>query len=267
MPKINVNAQEIYYEVHGKADAKPLVLIAGLGQDHTLWYPLLPSLEQTHRVVLFDNRGVGQSVVPSADYTTKDMATDLNALLESLHIAQADILGASMGGLIAQQLALNFPTKVDKLVLYSTFAKIRSRVFKLLLNTTRFFEHNLFEDALNSILYNSFSDNFLAQPELVQQQLAVMKNNPYPQTLEGFWGQFKASQTHDTRQELAKIKQQTLIIAGKRDILSMQEEAVELQTGIAGSALVTIPEVAHLAHLEQPSIFLQHLNEFLTKSS
>jgi len=118
MPKTKTNGIELYYQIHG--EGKPLVLISGLGYSLWQWHKMVPFLAEHFQVVIFDNRGAGQSQKPDGPYTAQMLAADTVGLLEALNIEKATIMGHSMGGFIAQAIALDFPQKVEKLILGST---------------------------------------------------------------------------------------------------------------------------------------------------
>jgi pimeloyl-ACP methyl ester carboxylesterase len=124
MPSHNVTVGDIdiAYKQIGKADAKPIFLITGGGATMDMWNPLL--LEKltsaNYKVIIFENRGVGKSTVGTKEFSISQFANDTSGLLDALRISKADVLGWSMGGFIAQQLALTYPDKVDNLILYTT---------------------------------------------------------------------------------------------------------------------------------------------------
>ena len=119
MPKVKVNDIQIYYEVKGKGF--PLVMIQGLSYSLDGWDPrLVEELSRKYKLVLFDNRGAGRTDVSDREYTMKLFADDTAGLMDALGISKAHVLGLSMGGMIAQELVLNYPEKVAKLVLCST---------------------------------------------------------------------------------------------------------------------------------------------------
>jgi 3-oxoadipate enol-lactonase len=118
MPKIEANGIQINYEIQGKG--QPLVLIAGLGYGLWQWHKVVPGLAQHFQVVTFDNRGAGQSDKPDGPYSAALLAEDTAALIENLNLAPAIVLGHSMGGFVAQQLALTRPDLIKTLVLSAT---------------------------------------------------------------------------------------------------------------------------------------------------
>ena len=114
MPTVRVGDINMYYEIHGKGE--PLLLIMGLGSDLTSWIFQIPEFSKKYRVIAFDNRGVGRSDAPDVPYSTAMMADDTTGLLDALGIERAHILGLSMGGFIAQELALKYPQRVKSLI-------------------------------------------------------------------------------------------------------------------------------------------------------
>src|SRR5215471_6850153 len=122
MPFARVNGIRLYYHWHGAEAGLPVVLVMGLGGDSTAWPLQLAALAPRHRVLVFDNRGAGQSDAPDVPYTTQGMAEDLLALLESLGVERAHLVGLSLGGAIAQEAVLAAPARFASLQLHSTWA-------------------------------------------------------------------------------------------------------------------------------------------------
>lgn len=118
MPFGNTNGINLYYELHGSGE--PLVLIPGLGYDGWMWHKMIPGLAERFQVISIDNRGAGRSYKPAGPYTAGMLAADVAGLLDDLGIARAHIMGHSMGGFVAQAFALDYPDRLDKLILSAT---------------------------------------------------------------------------------------------------------------------------------------------------
>lgn len=107
MAKIKVNDIDMYYEIHGEGE--PLVLIEGLGYSTWMWCKQVEELSKKFKVIIFDNRGVGETDKPDMEYSIEMFADDLADLLSKLEIKKAHILGVSMGGFVAQEFAIKYP--------------------------------------------------------------------------------------------------------------------------------------------------------------
>lgn len=117
-----INGANLYYEIHG--GGAPLLMIQGWGAEISNWQNVIEPLSKNFKLIIFDNRGMGRSEVTPGDYTTRMLADDAAALLDHLQIPKTHVLGWSMGGMIAQELALAYPEKVYRLVLPATTAKV-----------------------------------------------------------------------------------------------------------------------------------------------
>lgn len=121
MPYKTINDDvELYYEIYGPEDAPPIVFLEGWGYSLWMWFRQIPVLKGKYRCIVFDNRGVGRSSKPDYPYTMKMFADDTVALMNALGIEKAHFLGISMGGYIAQQIAISYPEVVRSLILVST---------------------------------------------------------------------------------------------------------------------------------------------------
>src|SRR5262249_35540172 len=119
VPQVRAGDIDIYYEIHGSG-APTLTLIRGLGADLCSWFAQIPEFSKHFQTVVFDNRGAGRTSKPDTPYSIRQMAADVNRLLDALHIRRTALLGISMGGMIAQEFAIHYPEKLSCLILGCT---------------------------------------------------------------------------------------------------------------------------------------------------
>jgi pimeloyl-ACP methyl ester carboxylesterase len=182
----------MFYQDVGEGD--PLLLIMGFGGDHLAWALQMADFAARHRVIAFDNRGVGQTDAPDEPYTTRMMAADALGLMDALGVDSAHVLGVSMGGMIAQELVLARPERVRSLHLACTFA--RPDAYMLALNSAwREMRIGLGrESTLRTLGLWLFSPTTYAErPEFIEVMLENSLANPYPQSLAGFLRQGERS--------------------------------------------------------------------------
>lgn len=239
----------MYYEVRGRG--KPLLLLSGLNSDSTSWAGVRPALEKRFKVIVFDNRGSGRSTVPPGPYTIRDMASDAAALLDALGISRCGVVGHSMGGYIAQQLAADRPGLVDGLVLEATAAVSSRRNNALFRDLSARFEKDRDAQALmRSWSYWLFSEHAFCRKGYVESFVRYACAYPYIQSPRGFKGQVAAVASFDGRKLPGRIKARTLVLAGADDILIYPRESMELAAGIRGSSYKVIKNAGHCIHIE-----------------
>lgn len=262
MPKIKTNGINIYYEVHGRG--KPLVLIPGLSCDIRIWTPIIHELSTHFQVLVFDNRGAGQSDSPNFAYTIKDMANDTVGLINHLGIGLPSILGHSMGGAIAQTIAADHSDLIDKLVLANSMIKLNAlnvyaQEFFLNLRRDPIPKRRIFEGFVPWI----FSENFISnQRDQIEQIIDLELANPYPQTTEGFARQLEALIAFDSKTWYRNIHASTLVIHGDGDILCPNDSLI-LSQGIPAAKLFRFPGIGHSPMIENPDGFNRAVIDFL----
>jgi pimeloyl-ACP methyl ester carboxylesterase len=261
MPKQKVNGIEIYYELHGQGD--PLILIMGLRRNVEWWYCQIPTLSNHFKVLSFDNRGAGRSDKPKADYSIRLFADDTTELMRALHIKRAHILGISMGGYIAQELAINHPERVRSLVLGCTGAG-GERVVLMSPERLKKFTANeglTSQQILRKDIDIYFSDRFIeGQSEKIEEFIKVSLR--YYQPLDAFERQFAACLKHDTINRLNNITVPTLIMSGDDDPLVPPENSRILKELIPHAELIFFPGKRHCFFIEEAAQFNQEVLGF-----
>lgn len=253
MPKVKVNDIDMYYELHGEGD--PVVLIQGLGGNHTFWEPNLPDLTKKHKIVLLDYRGAGDTDKPDMPYTTRLFADDIAGLMNELGIDKAHIVGRSMGGCIAQWMGIDHLENVRSLLLAATWGRADGCLKMMLANWAKVVELAGLPGLLEQVLPWCWTRDFF-EPEKAEELEALKKmvfKNQQP--ADAFARQSKAGQDHDALSELRKIKAPTLVAVGDRDILTPPKLSQEIVESIPGAKLQMIPGYGHAFYEERPDIF------------
>lgn len=268
MPTIDVDGVTLYYEEHG--EGPPFVLIQGLGIPGAAWYNQVPEFSARYRVILPDNRGSGRSDQTKIEYSVPRMADDVIALLDHLGVERAHVLGLSLGGLIAQQLAISYPERVFGLILVSTqpggppYLEATGEMWKERLNVAGKTIEQIYREALEWGAAPAF---IRERPEEVERFLKMRLQ--YPQSGTGFQGQFTAGAAFDAREELYRIKAPTLVIHGTEDQVVPPRFGSFIAERIPGARIHWLEGVGHLAFVEAPSQFnavvLSFLDEVATK--
>ena len=232
MPTARVGDINMYYEVHGSGE--PLLLIGGLGADMTLLDRLTGWLARRYRVVAFDNRGAGRTDKPDVPYTIGLLAEDTIGLMDALSIPRAHLVGFSMGGRIALEVALSQPSRVDKLVLVATSATGRGKVHMS-----------------------------LPMRLLTPLQWIPGLRGRYPQPRYAHRRQRQAAVGYDAAGRLGRLRAPTLILHGRRDRSLPLALAERMHAGIAGSQLEVFRGGHMFFLLSQRQRFLDRVDRFL----
>ena len=250
------------FEVHGNGE--PLVFIHGLGYDRLGWGPLPGALAEDFKVVLFDNRGVGDSDVPEGPYAVRQLAADTAAVLDAADIESAHVFGVSLGGYIAQELALTYPERVRKLVLCSTApGGTRSHPMPAAgLDAFSRFPTLEREAGLRLMVENSLGDHSVRErPELVEEIYGYrLERGP---TLIGWQNQAYAGATFDAYDRAPSIAAPTLVLQGGADNVVDPRNADLLAELIPNARLETIPDRGHLLVWEEGAALAPIVKEFL----
>lgn len=218
MPTVQLRDIVTYYEEHGSGE--PLVLIMGLGGDLQAWARQVPALSKHFRVITFDNRGAGRTSAPDKPYSIAGMAEDTLALMDHLGLERAHILGLSMGGMIAQELALAHPERVNRLILVSTAASIEGYVRRVVETWMNVRRSNLSREhviRLTSLFL--YSAELLNDDERYEQAIAASLANPFEQRDHAFLRQATAVLSFDATARLKNVQSPALVTAATEDIL------------------------------------------------
>lgn len=255
MPIDKVGDVSINYEVEG--EGVPLVMIMGFGSSIEGWHYQAPFFARHFRVITFDNRGVGRSDKPGGLYTTRMMADDAVHLMDHLGIEKAHIMGASMGGMIAQELAINHPERVIRLVLACTYARptLRESPEGAKLSGSP-------AERMSAVIGLAFNKPLY---RVVLGAFARLRGVPEgsPEAT-GIEGQSAAVVTHDALDRLESITAPTLVIVGTGDRLIDPHASEVIASRIPDTKLVKIEGGSHTFMVENRGEFNREVLKFLT---
>jgi pimeloyl-ACP methyl ester carboxylesterase len=263
MPRAPVNGIEVNYREKG--EGYPVFLLHGYTGNLRNWALQVPILSREYRMVSIDHRGHGHSDKPTLpdDYSLELMAEDAYGLLEHLGVEECYLVGHSMGGTIAQHLALAHPEKVRALVLTDTWAEVpRGRGMEERARLLEIAEAQgmeaVFEEQLRA---NPMAEQLRAQPVLLEvwrQQFLMTSREAY------LYCAYAIGSTPSWRERLDQIKVPTLVVCGENDEPFL-DAARQLHEGISGSEMAIIPGAAHTPQIEKPAEFNHVLTGFLSR--
>ena len=265
MPFCRSRGFAIYYETHGGGDGVPLILIIGMGGTCQGWLVLqVPELSKERTNIVFDNRGAGASEDPGGGFTTRDMAEDTLAVLDALEVPRAHVMGGFLGGLVAQELAIAHPERVQSLVLVGTYARADAKR-RMLLELFRVMAEEGFpqEARIRHRLLWTLHDHTLEQEDMIEAALDFYRRDEAPFSDRVLVEQVRACLEHDTLESAAKIRCPTLVVCGEFDQLTPPHLHRQLANRIRDARFVQIPGAAHLVTAEAARLFNQVVAHFL----
>ena len=265
MPFAAANGQRLFYEIHGEGEA--LVCVTGLAGDHLSWGEQLEALSERFRTVVFDNRDSGQSSECTEGYEIVDMAHDTLALSDALALDDFHLLGVSMGGAIAQEVALAAPERVRTLTLAMTWGgdghwgRVRARL------TANSALRTPAEEHVEQLLLVSLSEELFEDPERVAYFRRLVLNNPVPQSIEAFARQVQAVGRHEARDRLGSLELPVHVIGAERDMMVPVWKSRELVDLIPRARLTVLAGGSHGANMEKAEEFNRAVLDFLCERS
>jgi pimeloyl-ACP methyl ester carboxylesterase len=261
MPVLRANDIDLYYEIAGAGP--PLMLIAGLGSDRASWGPVAPALARHFTLIMPDNRGAGQTRTNSP-ITIAAMASDCAALLDHLDIERADVLGHSMGGLIAMTLAATEPQRINRLALAACSAKTPARAVSVIDTILALREGGASDEHwIRSFFHWLFNPNFFENKNAVDAAIALSIGYAHAQTADNMRRQIDAMRTYDASGLPAMIASQTLLLTGELDLLFSPAEIEAAYAPAPESKLDVIAGAAHSLHWDKPAAFCEAVLRFL----
>jgi pimeloyl-ACP methyl ester carboxylesterase len=260
-----VNGQRLYHEVIG--DGEPLLCVHGLACDTLAWIPQIQAFADAHRTVIFDNRDVGQSSPAAGEYEIADMAGDALALADELELDTFHLLGVSMGGAIAQEVALAAPERIRTLTLAVTFSDSSTYARRLAEVWGARVRQISREQHIDELMLLNHSEAFYENQEMVQFIRTAILSNPHPQPPEAFARQLAACSRHDTTGRLGSLTMPVHVIGGEYDILVPIWKSRAIAEAIPGSELTVLPRAPHGLSLERAEEFNAAVLRFIRQAA
>lgn len=259
MPFVNNQGTKIYWDEQGTG--APILLIMGLGYPSAMWHRTRPWLSASYRTIALDNRGAGQSDVPPGPYTIALMASDAAAVLDAAGVPSAHIFGISMGGMVAQEFALQYPERVQSLILGCTApggsnAKRAEPAAIELLRTSSQMTREQAAEAAIPFIYDPATPRHLLDEDIAMR-LA------WPTKPAGYLAQLQAILGWESFSRLPQITAPTLVIHGKGDRLVPTGNGELIAGRIPGAQLVLLERASHLFSTDQPEAAEKAILEFL----
>lgn len=266
MPKVQSNGINIHYEECGSGD--PLLLLMGITAPGAAWEKHVNEYKKHFRCIILDNRGAGSSDKPPGEYTTDLMASDSVNVMDSLGIDRFHINGISMGGAIAQKIAIAHPSRVKSCVMTASWAacdNYMKHVFEMFKTTRSTLSQSDFAPMFTLWLYSA--KFYAAHPQEIAEIIKGGATDPSPMTRQAFESQAAACVNHDTRAQLGEITAPVLLTSGCKDIFVPLECSQYMLQHIKNSTLEIFEGYSHVHHWEDLERYNKITTEFLKKHS
>ncbi len=256
MPYTLNEGADIYWETHGTGP--PVLLVMGLSFTHEMWFRILPALLPFYQVILFDNRGVGRSSVPRGPYSIAKMAHDAKAVLAAAGVSTAHVVGASMGGMIAQEMALQHPEMIRSLILAcTTHSGLFGRWPDFRYVPRRASRDR--EERERSVVKLLYADS--TPLHLIEEDLRIRTGCNW--STQGFVNQFAGILLWSAYRRLPRLRIPTLVVHGDQDRLVPPENGRAVAKLIPGAKFELIENAGHVMTTDQPEICSDLIRQFL----
>lgn len=249
---------DVSLNVEESGEGDVLVLIHGLGNSLHLWDPVVTPLSNHHRVVRYDVRGFGESDKPAGPYSTAMFADDLRALLDSLSIATAHVLGISMGGVIAQQFALSYPERLRSLILASTSSEVGEKPSAAWQRLAAAIERRGFDER-SADASRAFGSEFVARHPQVVRDVALQNARNDPRA---YAAAARAVADYNFTEALRNLRVPVLLLQGLDDRMTPPGGAVRMRRALPRARLLMVEAAGHNLPIEMPALFAHTVAAF-----
>lgn len=268
MPIADIAGQEINYLVEGEGPA--LLFVCGMTMNLIPWtiYQKEFFVDAGYKVVLFDNRDTGSSGIShTKSYTVSDLAQDASGLLDHLEIKTAHVLGYSLGGMIALDMAVHQPSRIDTLTILGSTARqleAEKNLLSVIMSAKENFSN---EDFWKFMANKAMSWRFFENTESVEKWLAFVTSDLNAQSVEALGRQADSCRNFDLSAEIESIRTPTHVIVGAEDTMFPHHHSESIVKKITGARYSVIPNAAHATYSEAARAFNDAVLEFISKNS
>jgi pimeloyl-ACP methyl ester carboxylesterase len=257
---ITANGVDLWVEQAGAGD--DVLFISGLADEGACWVDQVAGLQDRYRLTIFDNRGVGRSAAPDGPFRIADFASDTAALMDMIAVERAHVVGSSMGGAIAQELALAHPDRVRSLVLNGTWCRGDRFLREIFRNWSWSAEKaDSIRDFLVTVNLWCFSPRVWNEG-IMDEWLAAAEASPYAQSVDAFSRSAQALIEHDSADRIGAIDAPTLVTVGELDLVLPPRFSQAIAERIPGARLVVIAAAGHQPFQEVPEEYNRLLDDF-----
>lgn len=257
----------LYYETH--STGSPVVLISGFASGAWLWFRQIEELAKHFQVITFDPRGISRSKLnENESVSIGEIADDVVQILDKLKIEKASILGTSFGGFVAQDFALRFPERLNKLILACTSFGGKNHVLPSNFEVLTAFastENLNSSERIRKFMIPAFTKDFVENNfEIVEKTCQLREQNEVPETV--YLQQLQSATTFDLEAKVSNITAQTLVITGDSDQVVPMQNSINLANLIPNSRLEIVENSGHLFFIEQAEKFNKIVTKFVNRS-
>ncbi len=262
MPQTKVEGRTLFWREIGHGPAT--IFLMGLETDHRGWFNIVPRLSNKLRCISIDNRDVGQSSPAAEGYAITDMAADVIAVADVLSLENFNVVGQSMGGAIAQELARRWPDRIRKIVLVSSFTALPARTLRVLDAWKRLRGAVSLHDYYSTVLPWMYPLADFEDTKVVDFLLNRAESNPRPQAVDAFCRQVDAVSQFNSADWLPEIGTPMLILSGQEDLIAPPPTAERLHDLLKTSDMRLVPDAGHaLALTDKILPEIPHIAHFL----
>ena len=261
MPFAMAKELKMHYMELGEGD--PVLFIPGGGMDYSCWLPVAELLQEKQRCIMIDNRGVGQTEKPPPPYSVHGMAQDAVNFLDHLKIDTCHVVGHSMGGYIAQEMALIVADRCRSLTLIGTGTgptAITVFLMELRMQLAHSLDRRLFLKSVAGMMFSPAT--FECRRELVDGFIEGGVKNPHPQPEYAYHGHLDACIAFSSTDRYSSIRTPTLVMVGEDDLITQPAQTRELARGLPQASIVTIGDAGHMVLTEQPETLAREMKGF-----